>query len=129
MRVVRGCLFALLVLPALAACTSQPAASAVASTSSSGNVQIGARTLRFETTAVEVPAGKAFKIDFDNKDAATIHDIDIHRNDASGELVFDGATVSGPAMTTYDIPALTAGTYAFVCSVHPDDMTGTIKAN
>ena len=134
MRVVRGSLFVLLVVPALAACASQPAASqpaasAVASTSQSGNVQIGARTMRFETTAVEVPAGKAFKIDFDNKDAATIHDIDIHRTSAGGELVFDGATVSGPAKATYDIPALTAGTYAFVCSVHPGDMSGTITAN
>ena len=109
MRVVRGSLFALLVVPALAACASQPPASAVATLSPSGNVQIGARTLRFETTAVEVPAGKAFKIEFDNKDAATIHDIDIHKDRPSGELVFDGSTVSGPAMATYEIPALTAG--------------------
>jgi plastocyanin len=134
MRVVRVRLFALLVVAALAACASQPAssqqaASAVASTPQSGNVQIGARTMRFETTAVDVPAGKAFKIDFDNKDAATIHDIDIHRTSASGELVFDGATVSGPAKATYDIPALTAGTYVFVCSVHPGDMSGTLKAS
>ncbi len=134
MRVVRGSLSALFVVAALAACASQPAstqpaASAVASTSQSGNVQIGARTMRYETTAVQVPAGTAFKIDFDNKDAATIHDIDIHRNGAGGELVFDGATVSGPAKATYEIPALTAGTYAFVCSVHPSDMSGTITAS
>ena len=129
MRVVRGSLFVLLVVPALAGCASQPAASTVAATSTSGNVQIGARTMRFETTAVEVPAGKAFKIDFDNKDAATIHDIDIHRTNASGEVVFDGPTVSGPAKATYDIPALPAGTYAFVCSIHPGDMSGAITAN
>ena len=134
MRAVRRSLLVLLVVPDLAGCASQPAASqpaasAVASTSQSGNVQIGARTMRFETTAVAVPAGKAFKIDFDNKDAATIHDVDIHRTSASGELVFDGATVSGPAKTTYEIPALKAGTYAFVCSVHPSDMSGTITAS
>jgi len=27
---------------------------------------------------------------------------------------------------TYDVPALTAGDYTFVCSVHPN-MTGTLK--
>ncbi len=75
--------------------------------------------MHFEPDAVEAPAGKAFKIDFDNKDAATVHDIDIHLSNPGSEVVFDGAKVTGPAVATYDVPALSAGTYAFVCSVHP----------
>lgn len=134
MRTARTSVLMLLVMPALVACSSSPAASAPASTSAaasippSGNVQISARTLRFEQVAVEIPAGQAFKIDFDNKDAATVHDIDIHRDDFNGEVVFDGATIAGPALTTYDVPALPAGTYAFMCSVHPGDMRGTMNA-
>jgi plastocyanin len=33
--------------------------------------------------------------------------------------------VTGPIIEIYDVPALPAGTYAFVCSVHPN-MTGTL---
>jgi plastocyanin len=32
------------------------------------------------------------------------------------------------ATATYDVPALAAGTYGFVCSVHPN-MTGTLTAS
>ena len=128
MRIARISLLTPLVVLALAACSSQPAVSAAPSKPPSGNIQISARTLRFEQVTVEIPAGKAFKIDFENKDAATVHDIDIRRNDPNGEVVFDGATIAGPASTTYDIPALAAGTYAFVCSVHPGEMRGTMNA-
>jgi len=128
MRVARRSLLTLLVMPALAACSSQPANSAAASRPPSGNIQISAKYLRFEQVAVEVPAGKGFKIDFDNKDSATVHDIDIHRNDPNGEVVFDGSTLSGPALASYDVPALSAGTYAFVCSVHSEGMRGTMNA-
>lgn len=128
MRIARRRLLTLLVMPALAACSSQPTNPATASTPPSGNIQISAKFLRFEQVAVEVPAGKGFKIDFDNKDAATVHDLDIHRNDANGEVVFDGSTLSGPAMARYDVPALSAGRYAFVCSVHPEGMRGTLNA-
>ena len=133
MPTARRHLLTLLAIPVLAACSSppavsQPAVSAAASGSPSGNIQISAKVLRFEQAAVEIPAGKEFKIDFDNKDSATVHDIDIHRNDPNGEVVFDGSTLSGPALASYDVPALSAGAYAFVCSVHPDEMRGTMSA-
>lgn len=128
MQVARRSLLTLLLVPSLAACSAQPANSAAGSKPLSGNIQITAKFLRFEQVAVEVPAGKGFKIDFDNKDAATVHDIDIHRSDPNGEVVFDGSTLSGPALASYDVPALSAGSYAFVCSVHPD-MRGTMNAN
>ena len=118
----------LLVMPVLAACSSQtagsastqPANSAPASGPPTGNIHISATNLNFEPDSVEIPAGTAFKIDFNNEDSATVHDIDIHLSNPGGEVVFDGATLSGPASATYDVPALTAGTYAFVCSVHPE---------
>ncbi len=40
--------------------------------------------------------------------------------------VFKGDIITGPAKTTYNVPALAAGAYTFVCSVHPN-MTGTLK--
>ena len=36
-----------------------------------------------------------------------------------------GEIFNGAATKTYQVPALGAGTYTFVCSVHPN-MTGTL---
>ena len=38
-----------------------------------------------------------------------------------------GEIITGVAEATYEVPALPAGTYPFICSVHPN-MTGTITA-
>src|SRR5512135_2254810 len=88
-----------------------------------GGVQISALNVAFEQASVTAPAGKAFQIVFDNKDAGTPHNVAIHKDSATGAEVFKGDIVTGPATKTYDVPALDAGTYAFVCSVHPN-MTG-----
>ncbi|HEY6013066.1 MAG TPA: cupredoxin domain-containing protein [Candidatus Limnocylindrales bacterium] len=90
-----------------------------------GGVQISALNVAFEQTSVTAPAGKAFQIAFDNKDAGTPHNVAIHKDSATGAEVFKGEIVTGPATKTYDVPALDAGTYAFVCTVHPN-MTGTL---
>jgi plastocyanin len=145
MRLARPTLFALTAVFAIAACTSAPATwtyapapSATALPSPAGsaeasapstNVQISASGVKFEQTSVDAPAGVPFKIDFDNKDAGTPHNIVIHRGDPNGEAVFTGATFNGVAITTYEVPALDAGTYAFVCSIHPSLMSGTLTTN
>ncbi len=90
-----------------------------------GGVSISALNVAFEQTSVTAPAGKAFQITFDNKDAGTPHNVAIHKDNATGAEVFKGEIITGPATKTYDVPALDAGTYAFVCSVHPN-MTGTL---
>ena len=105
-----------------------PSGSASASPGASeaaGGVSISALNVAFEQTAVTASAGKAFQITFDNKDAGTPHNVAIHKGDASGAEVFKGEIITGPATKVYDVPALDAGTYAFVCSVHPN-MTGTL---
>ncbi len=82
-----------------------------------------AENTAFVVTALEAPAGKPFTIAFDNKDAGQPHNIAIH--DASGTALFTGKIVTGPTVVVYDVPALPAGTYPFVCSVHAN-MTGTL---
>ena len=37
-----------------------------------------------------------------------------------------GQVVTGVTVAKYDVPALAAGTYPFMCTVHPN-MTGTLK--
>jgi plastocyanin len=104
--------------------SGSPSASASAA---AGAVSISALGIAFEQASVSAPAGAAFQITFDNKDAGDPHNVAIHRDNPSGAEVFKGEIVTGPATSTYDVPALDAGTYAFVCSVHPT-MTGTLTA-
>ena len=44
---------------------------------------------------------------------------------AGADPVVRSEVFSGPGSETIAVPALTAGTYAFKCDVHPD-MTGTL---
>ena len=85
-----------------------------------------AQNTAFVVGRLEAPAGTPFTIAFDNKDAGQPHNIEI--KDASGAQVFNGKIITGPAVEVYDVPALPAGDYTFVCSVHPN-MTGTLKAS
>lgn len=97
-----------------ASAASQPAA----------DVTITAQGTAFTQTAVDVPKGRPFTLAFDNRDTLP-HNIAI--SDASGKVVFAGAIFTGPKVRVYDVPALPAGTYPFVCQVHTS-MTGTITA-
>lgn len=88
-------------------------------------IALSALDVAFEQATLNVPAGAPFRIEFDNKDAAVPHNVVIHKESAAGEVVFKGDIFNGPAKQTYDVPALDAGAYVFVCIVHPT-MTGTL---
>ena len=106
--------------PGGSAAPAPPAASAAPLPA--GDVTITARGFAFEQASVTAPAAKAFTIVFDNETPGTAHDVDLH--DGSGAVVFDGKPIVGVANTVYDVDALPAGTYTFVCSLH-SSMTGT----
>jgi plastocyanin len=112
----------------LAACSGASAAPEGATPPPAGSpaadgVAIVAKDLKFQGTAVAVKADAPFAIAFDNRDGAP-HNVAI--KDASGSTVFKGDIVSS-TIVTYNVPALAAGTYTFLCEVHPD-MKGTITA-
>jgi len=106
--------------PGGSAAPAPPAASAAPLPA--GDVTITARGFAFEQASVTAPAGKAFTIVFDNETPGTAHDIDLH--DGSGTVVFNGKPILGVSNTVYNVDALPAGTYTFVCSLH-SSMTGT----
>ena len=87
------------------------------------DVTIVAEGITFTTADVTAPSGKQFTLAFENKDPSTPHNVDIKK--ADGSEAYKGAIFPGVATTVYQVPALAAGTYSFVCDVHAN-MTGTL---
>jgi plastocyanin len=103
--------------------------SASAEPSGSGNanlVEISALGIKFEQDTLTAPAGTPFQVKFENKDAGIPHNVALHQGGATGAELFKGEIFNGVETRTYDVPALDAGAYAFVCSVHPT-MIGTLN--
>jgi plastocyanin len=116
----------LVVLAAVLAACSGTSAVANGSAVPAGNpsddtVTVVAKDLKFTTPAVSAKAGSPFTIAFDNQDGAP-HNVAI--SDASGAKVFKGEIVAARKVD-YQVGALPAGTYGFICEVHPD-MKGTL---
>lgn len=89
-----------------------------------GDVTITALGVAFLQKEFTGPADTPFTIVLDNQDPGTSHDIDL--KDGSGSLAFDGKVILGVSNVVYDVGALPAGTYEFICSIHPiPAMTGT----
>jgi len=109
-----------------AGASGAPVASPAASGSPAGTVlEITASGIQYDKAELTAPAGVAFQIKFTNNDAGTPHNVAIHKDSPTGELVWEGEIFSGIDSRTYDVPALPAGTYGFACTVHPS-MTGTL---
>lgn len=85
-------------------------------------VLVSAMSVVFEQKEITAPADAAFVIRFDNKEPIP-HNVEI--KDSMGMSVFKGEVFSGPATKDYQVPALPAGTYEFICTVHPN-MVGTL---
>jgi plastocyanin len=107
--------------------SAEPSGGASAEASANPNqVTISAMGVAYEQSQVTAPAGKPFQISFTNKDAGTPHNVSIHQGGPTGNEVFKGDIFPGVATKIYDVPALTAGQYSFVCTVHPT-MIGTLN--
>ena len=101
-----------------------PTATASTAPLPAGDVTVTATGITFVSKEITAPANAPFTIVFDNQAGGISHDVDLH--DASGALVFNGEVILGVKAVVYDVGALPAGTYTFICSVHPiPDMTGT----
>ena len=92
-------------------------------------LEVWAKGLAYDPRELTVAAGTLFSIHFRNEDPSTIpHDIDIRKEDGTTD-VQEKPTIDGGKEITYTYEALPAGTYTFICSVHPiPAMTGTLIA-
>jgi plastocyanin len=92
----------------------------------SSNLQVSAFNLAFDTPSIELPAGEATAITFANEDAGVQHNIAIYEDDTLAVELFNGELLTGPAEIDYEVPALEAGEFYFLCVVHPTTMNGTV---
>jgi mono/diheme cytochrome c family protein/plastocyanin len=79
----------------------------------------------FDQSSVDVPADQAFVIHFFNNEAGVPHNVEV--KDEAGASLARGDIITGVAEAEYPVPQLAAGSYTYVCSVHPN-MTGTLTA-
>jgi plastocyanin/mono/diheme cytochrome c family protein len=85
-------------------------------------IDISAVNIAFDQAEVSAPADTPFQIRFENNDPGIPHNVEIRQD---GQTVFLGELFNGIETRTYDVPALEAGTYEFICTVHPN-MVGTL---
>jgi mono/diheme cytochrome c family protein len=113
-------------VPACWSATAEPSGSPGATPPPDATVlDLVAVNIAFDTDALTAPADEPFVIHLDNQDTGVPHDVDIRTTD--GEALVDNPTINGVAETDYTIEPLEAGTYTFICSIHPiPAMTGTL---
>jgi plastocyanin len=107
---------------ALAACSAGSSGSSgqpVAPSIDPDALTIAADDLAFSTRTMSAPADEPFQIAFDNRESAP-HNVAIYGDESATEKVFGSDPFGGPAVVTYDVPALAPGSYFFRCDVHPD---------
>jgi cytochrome c oxidase subunit 2 len=86
-------------------------------------LKLKAANTAYDVKDLTATAGQPFTIDFTNDDTFA-HNVAIYEGDKN---LFRGALFTGPGTTKYAVGALPAGTYTFICDVHPiPAMTGTL---
>jgi plastocyanin len=86
-----------------------------------------ARGLKFDTKTIVVPARTEVSIEFENRDAGTVHNISVYRDSSAKERIYEGELFRGSETKTYTFTSPDAGAYYFRCDAHPD-MNGAFVA-
>jgi plastocyanin len=117
---LRSGLLLVVVAILVAACSSSGSSSRpeAPATVTDGAVTVTAADLEFDATSIEATAGEAFTITLINNDSAS-HNLSVYTEEG-GERIVEGVVIGEGETTEIEVPALDAGTYFFVCDLHPD---------
>lgn len=85
-------------------------------------IDISANNTQFDIDDFEVPADTAFCIAFENLEDVP-HNVAIL---SGSEALFEGSFLNEAGSIIYEVPALPAGDYTFVCQAHVQAMAGTV---
>jgi hypothetical protein len=86
------------------------------------DITLTAFNIAFDQTEISGPADRPFTIALVNNDPNIPHNVEL--KDAGGAVAWVGDIFNGVETRVYEVPALPAGAYTFLCTVHPN-MTGT----
>ena len=95
----------------------------------STELELTAKDTLWDTNELEAPAGQPLTLVFHNEDGGIEHNFVIYTTDDEGEsdeVVFSTELFAGVETKTFDVPALEAGTYLYICTIHTATMTGTL---
>lgn len=91
-------------------------------------LEITAQGTRFDLDRLSGPIHcQPFAIVFHNLAWGHLHNVAILLPGNSGPYVFWEPAFEGSQTVTYEVPALPAGDYTFICEVHPLRMRGTLQ--
>jgi plastocyanin len=85
-------------------------------------VTIVAKDLAWDTACIQAPEGVRFTVEVDNRDSGVQHDF--HLKGVPGDPQTDLAP--GPTTQHLRLDPIVAGTYEYVCDIHPN-MTGHLQ--
>ncbi len=88
-------------------------------------------TLKFDKSELTVTADSDVTVSIDNKDTTVLHNFAVYKSkadaDANKPAIAKTQFCAGPCQATLALK-LAPGDYYFRCDVHPQQMTGTLKA-
>ena len=113
---------------AKASASAQPSGTPAASAENGLTITapVGAAVNGFDLKTMRAAPGHAFTVTFDNQDAGVPHNWVLTKPDGSMVDFGDTAPFNGVATKTYNLPALNAGAYPYMCQVHPTTMKGVL---
>ncbi len=92
-----------------------------------GSIALDAKDVKFQQTSLSATAGKGFTVTLTNHDTVPHNFAVLKPGGGPSDFLFNGQPLTQGGQTVdYTVPALPAGTYTFICIVHPTQMTGTL---
>jgi plastocyanin len=83
--------------------------------------------VRWVPTTLTAPAGEVWHVQIDNQDGPPEHhNFVVASGKTVPERIYQSSNFNKGTFT-FEVPALPAGNYLFICTVHADVMTGTLE--